>query len=332
MIMTNYSRILLGSSIALLSLGILGGQTQQAKATGIDIKFDYRYDTNNFFSDQNRKDTLEEASFYFENAFNDTLDAITPSGSKTWDPNFTHPATGEQGFTDSALKNISIPANQILIFAGGYDLPGNTIGQGGPGGYSIGASSKAEFERWSNEIVSRGEQGALDDPPTDFAPWGGSIAFDTGTSWHFGDASTSVPPGQNDFLSTAIHELAHVFGIGTAPSWNNSVSGQEFTGEKSVEIFERNVPLADSYHWAEGTESQVQGLNQEVALDPSLTVGTRELLTDLDYAGLQDIGWEINSSVYSRNVPFEFSPSLGIFVVAGMFSTKKVWNAKQSKK
>ena len=328
MLFPNSSRILLGSSIALLSLGALVGQTQQAQAMGLDIKFDYRYDTNNFFSNQDRKDSLEDAAFYFENAFNDTLDAITPSGGNTWSPSFLNPGTGQQGFTDSSLDNISIPANEILIFAGGYDIGGSAIGLGGPGGYTARGTTTA----WFDTLKSRGETGALDTPPTDFGPWGGSITFDTSTTWHFGDASTSIPPGQNDFLSVAIHELAHLFGFSTAPSWKTPISGNQFTGAKSVEINGGNVALhSDGSHLAQNTMSQVNGVSQEVALDPDIFVGTRKLLTDLDYAVLEDIGWEVDSSVYSSNVPFEFSPSLGILVVAGMFGTTKVWNARKAK-
>ena len=327
MLFYDSSRILLGSSIALLSLGALVGQTQLAQATGLDIKFDYRYDTNNFFSDQNRKDTLDDAALYFENAFNDNLDAITPGGGNTWSPTFFHPGTGQQDFTDSALDNLSIPANEILIFAGGYNIGGSTIGQGGFGGYSGGGT-----QAWSDTLESRGQAGALNEPPTDFGPWGGSITFDTSTTWHFGDASTSIPSGQNDFLSVAIHELAHVFGFSTAPSWNTPISGNQFIGAKSVEINGGSVTLhSDGYHWAQNTMSQVDGVSQEAALDPDIVVGTRKLLTDLDYAVLDDIGWEVDNSVYSSSVPFEFSPSLGILVVAGMFGTKKVWNARKAK-
>jgi hypothetical protein len=45
--------------------------------------------------------------------------------------------------------------------------------------------------------------------------------------------------------------------------------------------------------------------------------------TRLDYAGMDDIGWDVNNGVYA--IPFEFSPSFGIFGVAIIFSTKKAW-------
>jgi hypothetical protein len=63
--------------------------------------------------------------------------------------------------------------------------------------------------------------------------------------------------------------------------------------------------------------STVKGVTQEAAMDPSITVGTRKLFTDLDYAGLADVGWE------TAAVPFEFSPSLGIILVSALYGIKK---------
>ena len=73
---------------------------------------------------------------------------------------------------------------------------------------------------------------------------------------------------------------------------NNQVSAGRFTGPDSVALYDGtgDVPLApDLAHWAEGTRDDGVG----VAMDPQLTVGTRRLLTPLDYAGLDDIGWSM---------------------------------------
>jgi hypothetical protein len=131
----------------------------------------------------------------------------------------------------------------------------------------------------------------------------------------FSSASPSV--GENDFLSVAIHEMAHLLGLGSAPSWDTYVSGGQFIGTNSVASYGGNVPLYSDHHWAEGTMSTVKGVTQEAAMDPSITVGTRKLFTDLDYAGLADVGWE------TAAVPFEFSPSLGIILVSALYGIKK---------
>ena len=55
------------------------------------------------------------------------------------------------------------------------------------------------------------------------------------------------------------------------------------------------VPLNGSLdHWAEGTMSVALGIAQEAAMDPTLVNGTRKYFTDLDYAAMADIGWEVN--------------------------------------
>ncbi len=50
------------------------------------------------------------------------------------------------------------------------------------------------------------------------------------------------------------------------------------------------VPLSpDLAHWREGTADG----GQETLMDPSITTGTRKLLTGLDLAGLADVGWQV---------------------------------------
>ena len=41
--------------------------------------------------------------------------------------------------------------------------------------------------------------------------------------------------------------------------------------------------------------STVDGLVQETLMDPSTSYGTRQLLTELDYAGFADIGWQLTA-------------------------------------
>src|SRR5204862_7594651 len=114
-------------------------------------------------------------------------------------------------------------ANTLVIYVGGRsDLGGSELGQGGPGGFSASGSST-----FVNNVGSRGQSGTTGTTPTDFAPRGGAITFKSTANWNFN--ATSPTSGQNDFLSVAIHELGHVFGIGTALSWQDKVSAGTFT-------------------------------------------------------------------------------------------------------
>ena len=145
------------------------------------------------------------------------------------------------------MVNRSIAANTIVVYAGGRDLPANQAGVGGFGGYDGGGSST-----FLDILDGRGQAGALLATPTDFGQWGGAITFDTvGTTWHFGTTTSGLDGTKVDFLTVAEHELAHLFGFGTAPSWQNQISGSNFTGPVSKAANGNvNVPLGDSGHWA----------------------------------------------------------------------------------
>jgi Ca2+-binding RTX toxin-like protein len=251
---------------------------------------DYSLDTNSFFDTQLKRDVFQAAADSVASRLTDNLSAINPGPAgmgitNTWTSSFSHPATG-------ATHNIVDPViaeDSLVIFAGGRDLSGSAAGLGGPGGFSV--SGTAEFV---NLVESRGQTGALDMPATDFGPWGGSIAFDSETAWHFGLTTDGLEGHETDFISVAQHEVAHLLGFGTASSWNTYVAGGVFSGPDSVAEFGSNVPLhGDDAHWATGTMSG----GQEAGLTPSLLNGTRGLLTKLDMAALSDIGWSVASLV-----------------------------------
>jgi hypothetical protein len=108
--------------------------------------------------------------------------------------------------------------------------------------------------------------------------------------WYFGQR----PPGRHsgeDFLTVALHELGHVLGIGTAPSWFAQVAPDgHFTGAASEATFGGPVPLAaDRSHWARHLRSG----GQMVVMQPGLLPGERRAFTPLDFAGLEDVGWQV---------------------------------------
>ena len=85
--------------------------------------------------------------------------------------------------------------------------------------------------------------------------------------------------GEVDFYSVAVHEIAHVLGVGTSDAWSNNVTGGQFTGENAVAVNGGNITLVgDDAHWAEGVSSFVAGTNapQETSFDPTITDGTRK--------------------------------------------------------
>ncbi|MBC7820459.1 MAG: matrixin family metalloprotease, partial [Planctomycetaceae bacterium] len=258
----------------------------EARTLLTTVVIDYSLDTNNFFDTQAKKDLLQTAADSLASHLADNLLAITPGPSgfgfdNTWDAIFDDPATG----LDHSITDMTVAAGTIIVYAGGRDLPGSTVGQGGPGGFS--SSGTTEF----NELVAaRGQAGALLATETDFSLWGGAITFDTANEWHFGLTTDGLDSNETDFLSVAQHEIGHLLGIGTARSWQNQITGSSFTGAASVASFGGNVPLfGDLAHWAEDTTSN----GQIATMNPVLLNGTRALFTELDFAALSDVGWEV---------------------------------------
>jgi hypothetical protein len=241
---------------------------------------------------------MEKAAEFFENNLTDELTAIIPSGTNTWTQRFSHPGTG----ATQDVVNPTVAANVMVIYVGGRALSG--LGVGGFGGWGAGGT-----QEWFNTIRGRGQSGAsANDASTrdDFAAWGGTISFDTGSTWHVATDGSNPPNGSNDLMSVALHEIGHVVGFGTAASWDNLSTTGGFTGEKSVAEFNGQFPLLQSGfgHWANNTMSVVykDGAAQETAMDPDITVGTTKAFTNLDMTGLDDLGWVLAAIVTGRTI------------------------------
>jgi hypothetical protein len=285
-----------------------------APAQAIEIEIDYTYDTNGFFNQPGSKEALRAVADYYEGLIHDQLLRIDASEwpSSSWSAKISHPGTGDE----ILIPNLVVPESTLIIYAGGRTMSSPSVsgpaGVGGPGGYS--ASGTQGF---LNRIAARGQAGALTTPKTDFGPWGGTITFDQALTWNF---STETPVGGGiPFISIALHEIGHLLGIGLAPSWTAQVSGALFTGSNSTTAYGSNVPVQPGgAHWRDdavcqfpdgynpsnvnnvlskafGSFGTPHGRDQISLMDPGLcAVGNyHKVMTDLDLAGLRDIGWEM---------------------------------------
>lgn len=257
----------------------------------IDIVFDYTYDSSHFFADSARQNLLNSAAFVFENRLDDTLSGIAPSGSNHFDLNFDNPSLPPSNAPDSfntSVSDHSIATNEIIVFVGAYDMGGDTLGMGGPGGFEANGS-----QDFVNNAFSRGQAGALASPETDFGPWGGTLSFNSNsaTNYYFDDnAATDETFSGFDFYSIAVHELGHLLGFGTAYSYFNNVTNGLFTGTAVTTLTGQQPVTGDGGHWEEGL---IYGV-QETAMSPSIAAGTRKRFTELDFAAMKDIGWEVS--------------------------------------
>ena len=257
--------------------------TAAAAQAQFTIVFDYTYDTEEFFTGTNsgRQTYLEAVGDYVSNLLSPTtLNAITPDGGNTWTARFFHPGTGEE----ENLANPSYAANVYTIYAGGRVLGGSTLGVGGAGGFS-----SSGVAGWSDTIRYRGND-------TYSTGWGGSLSFDVTTNWYFDNDIDTVESfaGQFDFFSVALHEIVHALGFGTSASWTALVDNGTFTGDYASALAGENPTLASGDgHWANGTMSTIVDTEtaQETAMDPDIAANQRKYLTELDLAGLQDIGY-----------------------------------------
>lgn len=253
-------------------------------ALALDIVFDYSYDTSSFFSAPARS-VLNAAAQVFETRLQDQLTAINSAGSNQFTAEFSNPGTGGT----ASVAGFNVAANQLTVFVGARNLGSGTLGQGGYGG-----SSASGTQAYLNSL-DRGQTGALANPATDFGPWGGAISFSSTTNWYFDpNVATTESFAGYDFYSVTVHELGHVLGFGTADSFLNKVVGSSFIGSVSQSLYGGLVPMADSGHWASSVTSTVNGQSQQVAMSPSISNGQRKRFTELDFAALKDLGWQVS--------------------------------------
>ena len=250
----------------------------------INIEFDYTLDEENFFANNTAKSLLETAGAYFSNLITDDLNSVL------FTSNISLPSSAV-----TTSKTVVSAADTLTVFVGGVNLSGGTLGQAGPS--------------WSNSNDSRGEIGHTGSSATatDFAPLYGVMSFAANRSdWYFDtDLAVDEVFTGYDFYSVALHEIGHVLGISTAPSWDHLINASgEFIGEKSVAVHGDPIATVSNDHWAFNTTSTINGVGSfETAMDPNIAAGIRKEFTDLDIAALDDIGWDINSDVSAVPVP-----------------------------
>ncbi len=276
----------------------------------LSIEINYDFDTNHFFDTQAKKDSMQAVANQVAATLNDHLAAIVPSGTNTWSASFIDPSTG----ADREVANLVVPADTLIVYVGGRNLGLSVAGAAGPG---VSAPSSTvpvtpgedpAYESWSETVTQRGKPQPIGPVTTAFAPWGGSISFSTAEQFNFGAAAPAPPgvisfnPPQN-FAQVAWHELGHVLGIGSAPTWERFVTPGGFAGPNAEAVYGGPVPLEPGGgHWAagvvvDGTLDLMDGGGDGETQATSGTTPRNTVFSRLDYAALEDIGWLVQPPV-----------------------------------
>ncbi|MGB7347808.1 MAG: hypothetical protein WBD20_26525 [Pirellulaceae bacterium] len=258
----------------------------------LSIRFEY---LGSFFNDPVRRAALENAATSVIERLGDDLTAISSSPGMNWTAVYTNPLDG----TETRVPDMNVAANELVIFVGARDLPNlpkNELGQGGPGATEVsvnGNFTQAQVDAYVDNVLYRGETGAKATNPTDIGPWGGSIAFDSLTNWHFGTTTEGLESDEVDFSTVAVHELMHVLGfVPLIPSsfyTNYDAPTKSFTGPKATAANGGSIPLRSNFHVSDDVISDGQPSIVKASVDD----GIRRNLTPLDVAILDDLGWVI---------------------------------------
>jgi Bacterial pre-peptidase C-terminal domain len=247
-------------------------------AGNFHIQFDYRFDTQGWFTPE-RRAALEAAAQVWERIIADEF-PDTPVGTPT--PYVLNPQTDEYVGSNNVFTTDRL-IDDVTIFVGARSLGGSTLAVGAPSG------------NYTNETRYVGAK---------FEPWLGSISFDSNTNWFFDptpDSATDIPLTQNDFISTAVHEMGHILGFNrSANAFNNQVVNDSFVGANAIAA-NGGSPLPLQPGGAHIRDGYEFGGSGESLMDPTSSSGGRQLPTALDAAILNDVGYTINYSAVYRN-------------------------------
>jgi len=234
-----------------------------------DIKFDYRFDSENLFTDE-RKAILEQAGDIWSAYIQDEFEDILAGEILSFDIN------GE-----SQEVTLDEPIDDLIVFVSSVELDSDELTLGEGAFYANGA------ERIEQRITG-----------DDFEPWLGTIEFNSAAVDNFYFDSTpetddDIPFDKQDFLSLSLHEIGHILGIGVSPAFKVQIDDNgAFVGTNSVALNNgQPVPLDEDEDHIE--ESFSLDSNADALLDKTFTFGERNLPTALDLGILADIGYDV---------------------------------------
>ena len=267
----------------------------------IDIIFVYRYDTSNWFGDEQRY-IMDQAAYAFESRLGgESFGSLIPSDyGSSIDGKLTasNPVSGGTlnlsfGSFDTNGTTFG-SANTITIFPGAGAASGNTLA------WASGISNpQSNGDPWYDYINN------TRDNPTNYDPVGGTISVNHSWEWYFDTDLTDFDNTTNkfDFYSTMVHEIGHLMGFrDQSDAWDNFYDDptNTWTGTNGVAAYSGNPIPMDAASKSHFNKSELNASHVGCSCHPVMDVSSgrneRASFSELDFAVLKDIGYSISAT------------------------------------
>jgi hypothetical protein len=293
----------------------------------IDIIFDYSYDQSNFFSDD-KKYIMEQAAYAFESRMvNTTFTSINPSdygGTSSSDPrlmfiNPTDRSTEVNIVPGSSTDdgNVVGNANELIIFIGANNMGANKQHASAPVRYNIGYIHPSVTDAWADAMEAK-------ETDSHWEPMAGTISVNMDEDFYFDTDLTTHTDALNsskmDFYTSMVRAIGHVTGFTTHDAWDANVNSGQWTGSNAKAQYNgQNIPLVSETlpffdYPSDGSMSTTGNLNLSnigCACHPSMlqvqNPYTRRPFSELDFAILKDIGYNISNAPEGPNIGGTFT-------------------------
>lgn len=292
----------------------------------INIVFDYTYDTNNFFT-ADRRATMEQAAATFEARVFDTLDAITSTPGRN--------SVTLNLWNGVEVENANIAKNELRIYVNSSNSQGLSYREGLPISTASGNMGIHGDVVYGNAAWTRGQTGW---PESDVGTWGGTMTFSQSVGWYADNDANTLESfaGQWDLYSVALKGLTEIMGI-SGSGIDQAYYGQlnpssNFNGAKAKAEYGVLTPRgnltpipteksdnAGALRLASSIKGDLlNGQEQLALLAWGLSTGERRYMTELDWAVMDDIGWDVTGFTVMPETPPIPEPQTWAMLAAGL--------------
>jgi hypothetical protein len=264
-----------GSGAGGSSAGAAGssGSGGSGPVSTFKIEINYMFDTMGAFTPE-RRVVLEAAARTWEDLILSEFEDV-PAGTTVRTRHPEHPA--EDGMNFPAPDTI----DDLVAFVAFAEIDGL--------GTSRAKASLSFAGGVADPVLLQQLTARYEENP--FQPWVGNVSFDLAETWFYDptpNTDDDLPPQQSDFMTTSLHELGHLLGIGTSAAWDSLVVDNQFTGPRAVALNGGPVPVSADLSHVDAVLLQKVDLMMAGTAD-----GERLLPGALDLAILEDLGYTV---------------------------------------